>query len=211
MRLALFFAAALVGGVLLYFSFSHPYQEAYTPDNLIRLHVVAHSDRPADQAVKHEVRDVLLEELGPEFGKAKNAAQAEAIVRERREDLEARANSRLALAGVPYRARIEIGDFVFPTRSYYDLVLPAGRYRAVKVVLGEGAGENWWCVLFPPLCFVDLASSGGPALAQEAMAALADNKPQTTPPLATRLRLLEIIRHSQRELARLRPAFPNGT
>ena len=62
--------------------------------------------------------------------------------------------------GRRYPARVEIGDFDFPTRTYGDLVLPAGNYRAVRVILGQGAGANWWCVLYPPLCFVDIAGSG---------------------------------------------------
>lgn len=198
-------AIALTLGVLTYFAIKHPYQEAYTPDNLIRLHVIANSDRPADQALKYEVRDVVLRELSPRLATVSRIEEAEAVVRRERDRLEEIANSYLASRGVPYRARVELGNYAFPTRSYYDLVLPAGEYKAVRVVLGEGEGQNWWCVLFPPLCFVDIATTGDPLLVEEAMAGAADSevKGAVRPQIVTRWRILEALQHSQRKLARL--------
>jgi len=102
-----------------------------------------------------------------------------------------------------------MGVFEFPTRAYYETVLPAGSYRAVRVVLGEGEGANWWCVLFPPLCFVDIAGSGEVPAApvQEVMASPGGRELQVQqrPPIEKRWRLVEWWRSSQRHLARLWP------
>lgn len=192
-------------GLAAYLAWNRPYQEAYTTDNLIRLHVIANSDQAADQALKYEVRDVVLRELAPELAAVNGAAVAEAVVRREQKRLEERANAYLASRGVPYRARVEVGSYPFPTRSYYNLVLPAGEYKAVRVVLGKGEGQNWWCVLFPPLCFVDIAAAGDPLLAQAALADAASPAAGGTnrPPIVTRWRLLEALRHSQHKLARL--------
>ena len=196
---------SLLLGIFAYMAWSRPYQEAYTPDNLIRFHVIAHSDLPEDQALKLAVRDAVLEELRPLLAKSREARAGEALIEQSRERLEQVVNSRLAAAGVPYRARVEIGAFDFPTRSYLGGVLPAGRYKALRVVLGEGGGQNWWCVLFPPLCFVDIASEKGSLPAKEAMSGL--THPQTSnslpPRIVLRWRIVELWQRSHQRLAGL--------
>ncbi|MGB9885552.1 MAG: stage II sporulation protein R [Moorellales bacterium] len=200
--------AAVVTGVVTYWALNRPYQEAYTPDNLIRLHVVANSDRPQDQSLKYRVRDAILQELSPQFARVQGVAEAEEVVRQSRQHLEDIANRCLASAGASYRARVEVGVFAFPTRAYYQTVLPAGSYRAVRVVLGAGEGANWWCVLFPPLCFVDIASSEAAVPVQEVMAPSGTERAgqeKIRPSIEKRWRLVEWWRQSQQRLARLWP------
>ena len=125
--------------------------------NLVRLHVIANSDGPGDQAVKLKVRDRILRDVGAELGSAADARQALEVVQAELGQIEALAEDELSKNGYSYGAAAMVGIFDFPDRTYGDLTLPAGRYNALRVVLGDGQGQNWWCVLFPPLCLVDLA------------------------------------------------------
>lgn len=126
---------------------------AYNQQNLVRLHVVANSDSRADQAIKLKVRDALLAETRRLFLEVREAEQALRLADEHRGAIAALAAKVAAQEGAPYGARVEIGRFAFPAKSYPFGTLPAGEYQGVKVILGEGRGRNWWCVLFPPLCF----------------------------------------------------------
>ena len=130
-------------------------QTVVRPDDLIRLHVLAHSDHPDDQAVKLKVRDAVIEYLTPHLAGAIDSSDARRIVSEQEEALEAVVRDTVADAGADYPVRLDTGRFEFPVRAYGGLVLPAGNYEAVRILLGEAEGKNWWCVLFPPLCFVN--------------------------------------------------------
>ena len=104
------------------------------------------------------MRDAIIKEMGDTLGNVENPEEAEQIVRENLPRIEAIANHILG-EYTNYTAKVELGEFQFPTRSYGEFALPAGEYTALRVVLGEGEGKNWWCVLFPPLCFVDQAGN----------------------------------------------------
>lgn len=130
---------------------------AFTANNLIRLHVIANSNDKKDQELKYMVRDRIVEVLRQQLIKAKSYGEAREIVKNNRSRLARIAREAVAVAGYPYPVQVEWGRFTFPTRAYGSLVLPEGEYEAVRVVLGEGKGANWWCVLFPPLCFVDIS------------------------------------------------------
>lgn len=142
---------------------------AYNPYNLVRLHVLAASDEPGDQALKLQARDAVLRFLTPRWGEVKNPEQALAVLEANRAELGRLLEELMARSGRKYEVKLEIGRFPFPERDYGGVVLPAGIYPALRVTLGEGKGHNWWCVLFPPLCFLDarLGSSLQPALAKE--------------------------------------------
>jgi stage II sporulation protein R len=132
---------------------------AYNMDNLIRLHVVGASDDPADQAVKIEVRDAILKASGDLFT-AQAPEDAAAEIEANLEFFREVALDTLRGAGFESEVTTEFGVFSFPERAYGPLVLPAGDYQALRVVLGEGRGANWWCVLFPPLCYLDVVGGG---------------------------------------------------
>ncbi len=118
--------------------------------DIIRLHIIAASDSAKDQEMKLKVRDAVIEEFSKEMQAVKSARAAEAVIRENTARLEGAARR----AGHSGKVSIEISDFEFPDRVYSGTLLPSGEYRAVRIVLGEGKGENWWCVMYPPLCFV---------------------------------------------------------
>lgn len=146
--LALVFAIATVTGSLT----AYAEQCNAVRNQVLRLHVIANSDSCEDQQVKLLVRDRLLA-VGTElFGNARTLAQATALVQATRDILQQQAQEVLAENGLSYAARVEIRKEYFETRTYGNTTLPAGIYLAVRVVLGEGQGQNWWCVMFPPLC-----------------------------------------------------------
>jgi len=126
---------------------------------LIRFHVLANSDSEADQLLKRQVRDGILAKFSPVVGGAPSLEESRRIVKENLKAIEAEAARVIAVKGKKYPVKAEYGYFNFPAKSYGDLTLPAGRYEALRIVIGEGKGSNWWCVLFPPLCFVDITSS----------------------------------------------------
>ena len=121
-------------------------------DESLRLHVLAASDSEEDQRVKLLVRDALLTESGKLFCGSENAREAAEKIIENKEELENIADKVLQENGFSYRATVSIEDEYFETREYDEVKLPAGTYTACKVVLGDGDGKNWWCIMFPPLC-----------------------------------------------------------
>lgn len=121
-------------------------------DNVVRLHVLANSDSDEDQRIKLVVRDVLLN-CGKElFSGNVNVNNAEKILEKQNAQLTEIANKTLSDNGFDYTAQICLAEEYFTTRFYNNFTLPAGEYLAIKVILGEGKGHNWWCVMFPPLC-----------------------------------------------------------
>ncbi len=119
---------------------------------VLRLHILANSDSDVDQAVKLKVRDAVVEECAGLLDGAENADDAAALATAQLDDVCAVARRVLREQGADYDVTAEVTETYFPTRVYDDVTLPAGRYQAVRLLLGEGKGHNWWCVLFPPLC-----------------------------------------------------------
>ena len=125
---------------------------AQLPQNVVRLHVVAHSNREEDQAVKLLVRDAVLEEASRWYEGAATMEEASAALCVHLESLGDTARQTLADQDMDYSATVQMTEMYFPTRDYGSFRLPAGRYRTLQITLGEGAGKNWWCVVFPSLC-----------------------------------------------------------
>ena len=121
-------------------------------DKLLRLHVLANSDAAEDQSLKLRVRDRVLETAEPWLEEGTDAASAEEILAQRLPELTRAAQEEIRAAGYAYPVHLSLGQSFFPTRDYDGFSLPAGQYRSLRVIIGEGAGKNWWCVVFPPLC-----------------------------------------------------------
>ena len=128
-------------------------QNATMQADYLRIHIRADSNENEAQAVKYRVRDRLVEYLTPMVAECETKAQAMAGIAERLTELTAVAESVLREAGFAYGATAELTTEVFPTRVYEGYTLPSGEYTALIVRLGQGAGDNWWCVVYPPLCF----------------------------------------------------------
>ena len=123
-------------------------RQASIAGSLVRLHVLAVSDAPEEQAVKLRVRDAVLTYLAPRLADVHDADEAGAVLASSLDLIRTAAESAAGGRAV----RVSLGEERYPTRDYAGFTLPAGRYRSLRVVLGEGQGHNWWCVVFPPLC-----------------------------------------------------------
>lgn len=125
-------------------------------DRLIRFHIKANSDREEDQELKLKIRDKILDEMGYRFGDTKSLDESRSIIMENMDEMKALTEEVIREEGENYEVEISLGQDTFPTRKYGDLVLPGGEYETLLISLGEAKGQNWWCVMFPPLCFVDI-------------------------------------------------------
>lgn len=119
---------------------------------LVRLHVVAASDFPEDQAVKLRVKDAIVESLKEDMEKLRDTGEAKAYLQENLPKIEALANRMLQEAGCTDVAAVSLAVEEFSTRVYDTFTLPAGVYDTLRITIGEGEGKNWWCVVFPALC-----------------------------------------------------------
>jgi stage II sporulation protein R len=138
------------------------------PQDAIRLRILANSDTANDQWIKHKVRDAVVDQMNQWVGGPQTVEEAREMIRSRLPELETLVGDVLTQYGYTYGAQVELGKVPFPTKMYGDKVYPAGDYEALRISLGKGEGQNWWCVLFPPLCFVD-------AVSNEAVAAKTDD------------------------------------
>ena len=134
-------------------------------DRVVRLHVLANSDTEEDQALKLLVRDAVLERATEILEQSADRAEAEIRLRESLPELEAIAEETVRANGYDYAVTAELEDTSFPTKEYDGFALPAGEYLALRILIGEGAGQNWWCVVFPPLCTAASADVPETALA----------------------------------------------
>ena len=136
-------------------------------ERVLRLHILANSDSAEDQALKLKVRDAVVEASAGLFDGTENAEEALRRAEEKLPELLAVAQQVVAEEGYDYPVRVKLCHMYFTTRQYETVTLPAGMYDAVRFTIGEGAGKNWWCVVFPPLCttaacdFQETAVSGG--------------------------------------------------
>ncbi len=129
--------------------------QAYKTDNLIRLHVLANSDSIEDQELKLNIKERILKETGLLFLEATDTIEARRLIEENLDYIEEIVRQEIGVNGKDYGVEVYLDMEPFPETSYGSLTLPEGDYEALKVVIGKGNGLNWWCVLFPPLCFTD--------------------------------------------------------
>lgn len=127
-------------------------------ESVFRLHVIANSNSAEDQALKYKVRDSLLNYMNSITYNISSKNEAMEIAKEHIDDFKEIAENVIKENGYDYCVNITIGKHDFPTKYYGDISLPAGIYDALRVEIGSASGQNWWCVMFPPLCFVDVTS-----------------------------------------------------
>jgi stage II sporulation protein R len=159
------------------------------PQESIRLRILADSDAPADQVLKRRIRDAVIESMNQWVTGPQTLEEARATIREHLPEIELMASDMAAAAGFKYNAKAELGSVPFPTKVYGGEVYPAGDYEALRITLGRGLGQNWWCVLFPPLCFVDVAAAETPTGASAAV----DIDSQEEPEVEYRFFLVELV------------------
>ena len=138
-------------------------------NSLFRLHVIAASDSIEDQNLKYLVRDAIISYMNELLQSTSTKEEAIEIASSHLNDFKQIAEQVISENGFDYSVNLEIGNFSFPTKTYGDISLPAGYYDALQIKIGEAEGQNWWCVLFPPLCFVDVSSGIVPEESKEVM------------------------------------------
>lgn len=136
--------------------------EAEIYEDTIRLHILANSDSNEDQKLKLEIRDRLLTEYGEMLNASGSIAEAEHTANELLPIIKSEAESWISELGYSYGVRVTLTQEWYETREYEDFSLPAGYYTSLRVIIGEGEGKNWWCVMYPPLC-MDIATEEAPA------------------------------------------------
>lgn len=127
-------------------------------DSVFRLHVIANSDSPEDQNLKYLVRNELLKYMSELTQNITSKEEAIKLAKTHETDFYEIARKTIQENGYDYDIKINIGNYYFPSKSYGDISFPAGYYDSLKVEIGEASGQNWWCVMFPPLCFVDIST-----------------------------------------------------
>lgn len=185
---------------------------ASVSDKIIRLHVIANSDSPEDQALKLKVRDAVINTMSPKFEAAKDINEVKSVIRQNLGEIEQIAGSIIKENGETYQVAARLGDFDFPTKEYGNITLPAGKYQALDIVIGSGQGKNWWCVMFPPLCFIDIAHGVSPEDASEKLkGALTEDeyklviaaKSDKDIPVKLRFKVVELIKDMNNKLAKV--------
>lgn len=173
LRLGILTGAALTAvclfslAALLWQSYSQMCAVERIADEVLRFHVIANSDRKDDQALKLQVRDALIAWMAPYCENFSDAGQAAAFAKAHCSELEAVARQVIASEGYPYDVCACVTRCPFPDKEYDGLTFPTGEYEALRVEIGQAQGQNWWCVLYPPLCFTEEGSSSVPASSRE--------------------------------------------
>lgn len=155
LALMLGLAAALLFGMWL------EREQTQLADSLLRLHVLANSDSEEDQALKLKVRDGVLEQAEDLLEQVSTLEQARETLENNLSILQQAGQAVVEQQGYDYPVAVSMEQTWFPTKEYEEFALPAGTYQALRVVIGQGAGQNWWCVVFPPLCIGSATESAG--------------------------------------------------
>ncbi|PRR83171.1 stage II sporulation protein R [Clostridium vincentii] len=125
-------------------------------DVLIRFHVIANSDTEEDQNLKLKVRDKVIEYMYPYLKESSSLEESRNIIISKEVEVEGLALKVIKENGYGYSVKTELSRENFPEKAYGNIILPQGEYEAFRVIIGNGEGKNWWCVMFPPLCFIDV-------------------------------------------------------
>jgi len=158
-------AMSLTLGLILAVSvaaYTYVYSETTQRDiaeNVIRFHVRAHSDSHADQLIKDIVRQEVLTEFEDLLSASENTKESRQLIKTELPAIQAHAETVIRQLGFDYPVEARLDKAFFPTQIYGDLAFPPGVYEALQVIIGDGTGRNWWCLMFPPLCFVDMTST----------------------------------------------------
>lgn len=138
-------------------------------DSVFRLHVIANSNYDEDQNLKYIVRDKVIEYMSSISQNASSKEEVIKIAKANLDKIQAIASQTIRENGYTYSVNVEVGNFSFPSKRYGDITLPPGYYDALRIKIGKAEGQNWWCVMFPPLCFVDVTSGVVPDESKEIM------------------------------------------
>lgn len=176
-------------------------------NNLLRLHVIANSDSIPDQELKLKVRDAVINAMEGKFPNSKNIAETKEIAAKNLEYIKGISKDIIQSNGYNYDVRTSICNSYFPTKYYGNISLPAGNYEALKIEIGAALGANWWCVLFPPLCFTDVSSGSISDVSKEKLRADLTNEEYNlimnsngTLPVKIKFKSVEVFQKSKHDI-----------
>lgn len=172
-------------------------QQQKLSHELVRLHIVANSDSARDQALKLKVRDTVLKQLEPSLSGADDTASARKIIASSLEDIRKAACAVMLENGKAPKASASLTTESFLTREYDSFSLPAGDYLSLRIVLGDGKGHNWWCVVFPPLCMTATETDAFQQLSSGSQSMISDQSGQ----YKLKFHILELFQQIRRRLA----------
>ncbi|MBM7615952.1 stage II sporulation protein R [Alkaliphilus hydrothermalis] len=191
--------------------------QAQQENNLIRFHVLANSDSPVDQALKLKVRDRIMKDMAEILEDVASIEESRNLIIENIDRIQEIALEELQLNGSDYPVKVVLKEHVFPTRRYGNMVFPAGKYEALRILIGEAEGQNWWCVMFPPLCFIDVKSGlvdegtkqklKGALSEEEYQLIYAEVEQQEEIPLQLRSKIFDFIKYSKNHINKMASIF----
>lgn len=168
---------------------------------IIRFHVIANSDSRQDQALKLKVKEAVVKDLKPMLENSKNNKEARKIIINQKDRIKRVALEVIKENGYFYDVTVSLGESYFPTKVYGDMTFPPGKYEALKIEIGEASGKNWWCVMYPPLCFVDVTYNIVPDKSKQTLkAVLTDDEynsiiPNKNVKVTVRFKLLDYLKN----------------
>lgn len=178
---------------------------------IIRFHIKANSDKEEDQILKLKIRDEILKEMEGKFAKSKSIEETRNIILANMDNIKSISEDLIAKDGKDLSVDVSLGSREFPTRKYGDITFPSGEYETLMVTIGEGKGKNWWCVMFPPLCFVDIDHSNannpskdlGAALSEEEIDELRADKEPEEPTIILKSKIVEVIEKTRNNIVNM--------
>ncbi len=185
-------------------------------ENLIRFHVLANSDSEEDQELKLKVRDVVINEMSVDLEKSRDINETREILKTNLRRIEKTAQKEIERNGENYDVEVSLEEHKFPTKRYGNVVFPAGIYEALRIEIGKAEGQNWWCVMFPPLCFVDVKNGLTDErtqqelknnLSEEEYHLVYSEVNENELPLELKSKLAELIKGSKDQFSRLTSLF----
>ena len=195
---------AVIAFIFIFIGLMPVHGEAEVYDSVLRLHVLANSDTDEDQALKLKVRDSILSASAPIMEGCETREEAIAALTAAIPTLTSAASETIQREGFDYPVRIELCEEEYPTKSYESFCFPSGEYLSLRVLIGDAAGQNWWCVLFPPLC---LSAATDQTDAEEAFIAVGLTDDQykiitetDSPTYQVRFKILETIEDAKKDI-----------
>ena len=196
---------AVIAFIFIFIGLMPVHGEAEVYDSVLRLHVLANSDTDEDQALKLKVRDSILSASAPIMEGCETREEAIAALTAAIPTLTSAASETIQREGFDYPVRIELCEEDYPTKSYESFCFPSGEYLSLRVLIGDAAGQNWWCVLFPPLC---LSAATDQSDAEEAFIAVGLTDDQykiitetDSPTYQVRFKILETIEDTKNDIS----------
>ncbi len=210
-KLILCLVLLIISIVYLIYPYANKNHKESFKEEIIRFHIKANSDKDEDQILKLKIRDEILKEMEYKFANSKSIEETRNIILANMENIKSISEDIIAKEGKDFSVDVSLGKRDFPTRKYGNVTFPSGEYETLMVTIGEGKGKNWWCVMFPPLCFVDIDHSNannptkdlGTVLSEEEVDELRSYKEPEEPTIILKSKIVEVIEKTRNNIVNM--------